>query len=298
VVRLHCATFSPARPGRAKTRPCPLASTALSCAFCEQRSRPLRPPLRLPSLKGLGNSSEGVVGLSSTARVQRGPSQAARCASKEDGPSIPFPPSLPKDREAFRKGAVAGFNCATFSPARPGRAKTRPCPGEGPLLLPLVLYSHAREWPDHPLLRASNEHRLTVRVLRARRMVWPLPTHPSQAACCASKETGHRFLPLPPTPPKGLGSSRGDGEVGLNCAHGTSTVSSCAFCEQRGRPLHPLIHRPSSILHDTPLQSSPNPSETDPYPSTPSSSDPRSDRYPAKSHRPESACRCASQTPI
>ena len=109
---LHCATFSPARPGRAKTRPCPLASTALSCAFCEQRGRPLRPPLLLPSLKGLGNSGEGMVGLSSTARVQRGPSQAARCASKEDGPTIPFSPSLPKDREAFRKGAVAGFNCA------------------------------------------------------------------------------------------------------------------------------------------------------------------------------------------
>ena len=66
----------------------------LSCAFCEQRSRPLGTPLLLLSLKGSGNSDERMVELSSTARVQRGPSQAARCASKEDGPTIPYPHTL------------------------------------------------------------------------------------------------------------------------------------------------------------------------------------------------------------
>ena len=36
-----------------------------------------------------------------------------------------------------------------------------------------------RESPDCPSLRASDEHRFIVRVLRARRMVWRLPSHPS-----------------------------------------------------------------------------------------------------------------------
>jgi hypothetical protein len=42
------------------------------------------------------------------------------------------------------------------------------------------------EPPDCPLLRASNEHILIVRVLRARRMVWRLPSHTSEAARCVS----------------------------------------------------------------------------------------------------------------
>ena len=103
---------------------------------------------------------------------------------------------------------MIGLDCATLSPARPGHAKTHPCPCEGLPLLPLVLHPHAREWPDHPLLRASNEHCLTVRVLRARRMVWPLPTHPSATARCASKETGHRIPLLPPTPQRIWGNLR------------------------------------------------------------------------------------------
>lgn len=65
-----------------------------------------------------------------------------------------------------------------------------------------------------------------------------------------------------------------------------------------GRPLRSLSHRLVSTLLDTPLQSSLNPSETDPYPSTPSSSGPRSGRYRAKSHPPGSAGYCAAQTPI
>ena len=52
-----------------------------------------------------------------------------------------------------------------------------------------------------------------------------------------------------------------------------------------------------SELPDTLLQSSPNPSETDPYPSIPSSSDPRSGTYPVKFHRQESVGRCAVQIP-
>ena len=39
-----------------------------------------------------------------------------------------------------------------------------------------------------PLLRASNEHSFTVRVLRARRAPGRSLPHPSQTACCASTE--------------------------------------------------------------------------------------------------------------
>jgi len=46
------------------------------------------------------------------------------------------------------------------------------CPGEGLLGFPT---SPSGEQPDCPLLRASDEHRFTVRVLRAQRMVWLLP---------------------------------------------------------------------------------------------------------------------------
>src|SRR6185295_16228438 len=70
-----------------------------------------------------------------------------------------------------------------------------------------------------------------------------------------------------------------------------STALPCAFFEQRGRPHRPIIRTPSSTPPDTPPQSFPNPSETDPYPSTPSSSGPKNGRCQAKSHRPGSACR-------
>jgi hypothetical protein len=46
------------------------------------------------------------------------------------------------------------------------------CPGEGLLGFPT---SPSGEKPDCPLLRASDEHRCIVRVLRAQRMVWLLP---------------------------------------------------------------------------------------------------------------------------
>jgi len=108
--------------------------------------------------------------------------------------------------------------------------------------------------------------------------------------------------------------TQASGRIILYCAHRTSTVSPCAFCEQKGWPgrslltlLRPRVARakraappspaspPSptrtlfSALPDTPLQSSPNPSETDPYPSTPSSPGPRNGRCPVKFHRPGSA---------
>ena len=138
---------------------------------------------------------------------------------------------------------------------------------------------------------------------------------PSQAARCASKETGHCTPPLlsplkdweAPEGMEGLASTARIERALSHRARSASKKDGLAtpyspFCdralrEQRGRPHHPLIRRPSSILPDTPLQSSPNPSETDPCPSTPSSSDPRSGRCPAKSHRPGSAGRCAAQTP-
>jgi hypothetical protein len=56
--------------------------------------------------------------------------------------------------------------------------------------------SFPRESPDYPSLRASDEHMLIVRVLRARRMVRRLPSRPSEAARCASTED-HQ-APSPP----------------------------------------------------------------------------------------------------
>ena len=53
-------------------------------------------------------------------------------------------------------------------------------------LLCNIALSLLRESPDCPSLRASDEHSFIVRVLRARRMVWRLPSHPSEAARCAS----------------------------------------------------------------------------------------------------------------
>jgi hypothetical protein len=49
-------------------------------------------------------------------------------------------------------------------------------------VLPRFHLSLIREWPDCPSLRASNEHLPSVRVLRARRMVWPLSSRPSKLA--------------------------------------------------------------------------------------------------------------------
>ena len=77
------------------------ASTVSSCAFCEQGSRQGTPPLLPPPPKDLGQPSQGMVRLSSTARVQRGPSEAARCASKEDGPTVHFSALTPQRSGIF-----------------------------------------------------------------------------------------------------------------------------------------------------------------------------------------------------
>jgi hypothetical protein len=52
-------------------------------------------------------------------------------------------------------------------------------PSEG---LPISLTLCSGEQPDCTSLRASNEHRFIVRVLRAQRMVWLFPFRPSEAA--------------------------------------------------------------------------------------------------------------------
>jgi hypothetical protein len=76
-----------------------------------------------------------------------------------------FSPALPSD---------------CFAIDFPGRAI---CLGEGLLVFPI---SPSEEQPDCPSLRASDEHRFIVRVLRAQRMVWLLPSCSSQAERCAS----------------------------------------------------------------------------------------------------------------
>jgi len=106
-----------------------------------------------------------------------------------------------------------------------------------------------------PRLRASNEHILIVRVPRAGGRP-DYPSHPSQAARCASKG----IVPAatesssPAEDSKCLSSKaaartlvtkksfrflrprlEGVTEVALDCVHRTSTFLSCAFCEQGGR---------------------------------------------------------------
>ena len=66
-------------------------STFLSCASCEQEGH------LATSFSGLAVFpflSGGGLRLSSTARVERGPSEGARCASKEDIGGRPLPPPL------------------------------------------------------------------------------------------------------------------------------------------------------------------------------------------------------------
>jgi MarR family 2-MHQ and catechol resistance regulon transcriptional repressor len=58
---------------------------------------------------------------------------------------------------------------------------------------------------------------------------------------CACPPNAFRFSPLCP---------KGSGQTVLYCAHRTSTVLSCAFCEQEGQPWplpsHPLTNRSSA----------------------------------------------------
>ena len=94
---------------------------------------------------------------------------------------------------------------ATFSPAHPLARRDVPLARARAscyVLLNITL-SLSRESPDYPLLRASDEHRFIVRVLRARRMVWRLPILPSEAARCASTEDHQAPSPSPiPTAPR------------------------------------------------------------------------------------------------
>ena len=63
-------------------------STFPSCAFREQeRHQATHPFFSFPPT----SLSRGVARLSFTARVQRGPSEAARCVSKKDGLAAPLP---------------------------------------------------------------------------------------------------------------------------------------------------------------------------------------------------------------
>ena len=91
---------------------------------------------------------------------------------------------------------------AAFSPAHPLARRDVPLARARAFcfLLCNITLSLLRESPDCSSLRASNEHRFIVRVLRARRMVWRLPSHSSETARCAS--TGDS--PGHPSPTGGL----------------------------------------------------------------------------------------------
>jgi hypothetical protein len=131
---------------------------------------------------------------------------------------------------------IASQSISRDVPLTPARAlKFSPlCPREGQ--------------PDRPSLHASREHIPIVRPRRARRMVWLLPSHPSEAARCTS--TGDHLvcplmlLPLFPSP---FQTKIASGEVVVHCACRTSTVSSCAFHEQEGRLTAPYLPIPASF---------------------------------------------------
>jgi hypothetical protein len=125
------------------------------------------------------------------------PSHLSDCAaseSKKDGLATPSPLQA-------RSLSLQGWGLidlplrATFSPAHPladifhppyppiaSQSISRDVPLARAratcFLLCTVTPSRPRESPDCPSLRASDEHRFIVRVLRARRMVWRLPIPP------------------------------------------------------------------------------------------------------------------------
>jgi hypothetical protein len=69
---------------------------------------------------------------------------------------------------------------ATFSPAHPLASRDVLVAQARAFcfLLCTIMPSHPRESPNYPSLRASDEHRFIVRILRARRIVWRLPIPP------------------------------------------------------------------------------------------------------------------------
>ena len=71
------------------------------------------------------------------------------------------------------------------------RPSTRPSCGLSEYITPSFL----RELPDCPSLRASSDHRFIVGALRARRMVWRLPSHLIVRVLRARRAPGHSLLP-------------------------------------------------------------------------------------------------------
>jgi hypothetical protein len=89
--------------------------------------------------------------------------------------------------------------------------------------------------PDFLSLRASDEHCFIVRVLRARKKVWRLPSHCSEAARCASTYILlYSFLACCSFPYKGRPG------LALNCARRTTTALLWGFREHRGPSRSPL----------------------------------------------------------
>src|SRR4029077_2123034 len=100
-------------------------------------------------------------------RKDSGPhSYCARSASKEGTWPLPLP--LPRSLVLFSGMGADGSSTARSFLTRPptGTPRSAISPGRGPSN---PLHLSLREWPGCPLLRASNEHILIVRVLRARR---------------------------------------------------------------------------------------------------------------------------------
>ena len=119
------------------TSTAPIERARFYCALGEQRSHPDHPLLSLlfsiPS-RARENGMRGTARVGSTARIERAHSYRARSASKEGTWPLPFSPFLPQ---------TVGEAIISVG------------------------------WPDGTLLRASNEHLLSVRVPRAKRPVWP-----------------------------------------------------------------------------------------------------------------------------
>jgi hypothetical protein len=129
--------------------------------------------------------------------------ESAKTASSPRDVLVPCKPAASCH---FIRGGRDDPNCAQRShPPTHWHAETCHLPGRGLLVFPT---SPSGEQPDCPSLRASDEHRFIVRVLRAQRMVWLLPSCSSEAARCASMG----IVPAIPPPFQHPAKARGGGK--------------------------------------------------------------------------------------
>ena len=131
--------------------------------------------------------------------------------------TLRFAPSYRLSRRMLKKARLLTRpTLAATSPSHPASAKTVALPSDAPCLSKAAAsYSFSRGGLDNPNCSQYSTHQAlsAPRLALSRARAFSLPISPSKAVT------------------KGA----------LNCAHRTSTVSPCAFCEQGDRPSHPAL---------------------------------------------------------